>query len=259
MKDKNIKNWILERFVLSELPQEKITEVNTHLQKNPKSRDMLASLNESNKRILTQYPPHNIIPKIQSRYQAEKSKRIKSAGFKRILYLSPILASVLFILLVLLPRQGDEMRLKGTQDADLTKTNLMIHRKSGESIETLKNGDLAQAGDLLQVAYVAADASHGMIISIDGDGMVTLHYPYNKDDTTRLEQDKKIPLTHAYELDQAKEFERFFFITSNSEINVTDILKSVEDLAGDPAEAKKENLNLSSALHQISILLVKEN
>lgn len=72
-------------------------------------------------------------------------------------------------------------------------------------------------------------------------------------------KDKKILLTNAYELDQAKGFERFFFITTETEINVEEILKTAEILARDPSQARSENLNLSPALHQTSILLVKEN
>lgn len=252
-----MKNWIFERYVLGELSQEYMAEVDIHLQNHPKSREGITRLNDSNEKILSQYPPSEIIPKILSRYQREKSEQTKPTFFKRFLYLSPLLASALFILLVLLPRQGDEMRIKGSQEIDLTQTNLMIHRQSGESIELLENGERARAGDLLQIAYTAGKAAYGVIISIDGEGTVTLHYPYTENDSTQLEKDKKILLNNAYELDQAQGFERFFFITAAKEIEVQTVIETAENLARVPSQARTEKLKLPPAFQQTSILLVK--
>jgi hypothetical protein len=61
-----------------------------------------------------------------------------------------------------------------------------------------------------------------LIASIDGAGVVTLHYPANADApalATALAQ-KPTSLPQAYVLDDAPQFERFFFITSEDPIEV---------------------------------------
>ena len=122
----------------------------------------------------------------------------------------------------------------------MTKTQIIIYRKKGDEAEVLKDGELAKAGDLLQIAYVPAGKTYGIIISIDGNGVVTLHYPENINSSTILKQEKTVLLSSAYELDDAPEFERFFFITALAEINVQEILKQAKALAGSPDAAKKE-------------------
>jgi hypothetical protein len=80
-----------------------------------------------------------------------------------------------------------------------------------------------------------------VILSVDGRGVVTLHYPESEDKDPILDQYKKTFLSTSYELDDAPDFERFFFITSKSEIDVQAILNSAKVLAkhpktSDPAE-----------------------
>jgi len=139
----------------------------------------------------------------------------------------------------------------------MTKTHLILHRKNNDVVELLENRDRAKAGDLLQIAYVAAGEPYGVILSIDGTGGVTLHYPEGKKESTILKQDKKILLRSAYELDEAPEFEGFFFITSKSIIRADEVLKSAEVLAKNPNRAKKENLELPETFSQSSIILIK--
>jgi hypothetical protein len=114
-----------------------------------------------------------------------------------------------------------------------------------------------KARDLLQLAYIAAKESHGVILSIDGNGNVTLHFPDKKNHPTSLEQDKKILLPNAIELDNAPGFERFFFITSGVEINAAEILRKAGTLANNPDRAKKDNMALPESLNQYSIIIIK--
>jgi len=87
----------------------------------------------------------------------------------------------------------------------------------------LKNGARAKAGDLLQLAYIPAGKTYGVIFSIDGSGIVTLHHPESKGNSSILKQEKKNLLPSSYELDNAPDFERFFFITTMEEIEVQSI------------------------------------
>ena len=41
----------------------------------------------------------------------------------------------------------------------------------------LKNEAIATEGDCIQITYIAAGAKYGSIISIDGNGYLSQHYP----------------------------------------------------------------------------------
>src|SRR5690606_19161898 len=94
------------------------------------------------------------------------------------------------------------VRLKGQEP------HLALHRRAaGAVVERLGEGATARAGDVLQVSYVAAGRRRGAVLSIDGRGVVTLHFPERAGAATELVQEGAVPLAHAYELDDAPAFE----------------------------------------------------
>jgi anti-sigma-K factor RskA len=270
-----INDYILERYVLGELPGKRAREIKKWLKTDTQLKEKIEEIEKSNREILTQYPPDFVAPKIMSRHNSNTRDEIKEIPrpkpvfFKRILYASPAFAAALVIILILFPlrkreitsptdhTQPDKILVKGMEEIDMSKPQLLVHRKRNDRIELLKNGARGKAGDLLQLAYIAAKQSHGVILSIDGNGSVTLHFPDKKDKPTSLEQDQKILLPNAIELDNAPGFERFFFITSSVEINTEEILKKAMILANNPARAKKENMDLPENVNQYSIIIIK--
>jgi hypothetical protein len=142
-------------------------------------------------------------------------------------------------------------------------TRLLLHRKGTRKPELLDlERDEARAGDLVQLSYQAAgDAAYGVILSIDGEGKVQLHYPAERDGSTRLERRAVTALEHAYELDAAPGFERFFFITSPEPIDaagVADVLSRAESLARDARRRAHDPISLDASLKQVSFTLRKE-
>jgi anti-sigma-K factor RskA len=270
-----INDFVLERYVLGELPGKSARKIKKWLKTDAQLREKIEEIEKSNREILTQYPPVFVAPKIMgrhknnTRHEIEEITRPKPVLFKRILYASPAFAAALLIILVLFPlrkgditsptdhTQQDDILVKGMKEIDMSKPQLLVHRKRSDRIELLKSGARGKAGDLLQLAYIAAKQSHGVILSIDGNGNVTLHFPDKENNPTNLEQDKKILLPNAIELDNAPGFERFFFITSSVEINTAEILKKAGTLANNPARAKKDNMDLPENVNQYSIIIIK--
>jgi hypothetical protein len=72
-----------------------------------------------------------------------------------------------------------------------------------------------------------------------------------------LEQGPRTLLSSSYELDDAPDFERFFFITSKSGIDVQTILKSAKELAKNPKTAETAELDLPNSISQYSLLIKK--
>jgi hypothetical protein len=58
-------------------------------------------------------------------------------------------------------------------------------------------------------------------------------------------------------LDDAPEFERFFFVASEKAFSTEKVIQAAEDLAEKSDDAKSQNLRLPRGLEQSSILLLK--
>jgi hypothetical protein len=266
MSERNIPEWVLERYILGELPDFKIKEIKTLLKEDLNLKEKLSNLEESNKKIIDKYPSGLMVGSIIKRLGQRRKTRGEEASprkvlFKRILIASP--AIVLFLIFTwlvipLLNGPDDTTRIKGISNPHLGKPHIIIHREHLQTgVEQLKNGAIANSGDLIQLAYLAEDQLFGMIFSIDGSGVVTLHFPNSENEPTVLQTNKKIYLPNSYELDNAPHFERFFFITSKEKFDVTEVLEQAKNLAKNPVQAKTNHLKLGKDLNQFSVVLIK--
>jgi hypothetical protein len=97
-----------------------------------------------------------------------------------------------------------------------------------------------------------------VIASVDGAGVVTLHHPVSEaapPEATALAA-RPTALPHAYALDDAPRFERFFFITADQPIDLQQSLGALRSLAH-RADGATASLELPAGLHQWSLRLRK--
>src|SRR4029453_14482783 len=64
-----------------------------------------------------------------------------------------------------------ESRPKGARSA------LAVYRRTDRGSETMADGAIARAGDLLRLGYAPVTQAYGVILSVDGRGGVTRHPP----------------------------------------------------------------------------------
>ena len=110
---------------------------------------------------------------------------------------------------------------------------------------------------MLRLGYVAAGRRFGVILSIDGRGAVTLHFPSSPTGATALAGPGESLLPDAFELDDAPEFERFFLITADSPPAVDGVLAAARSLGASSHGAGVGLLELPPGLDQTSFLLRK--
>lgn len=151
------------------------------------------------------------------------------------------------------PGPDDEpVRIKGL------RPHLLLHRQRNGAVEALRDGAMARAGDLIQISYVAAGSRNGVVVSLDGAGLVTLHHPARPEAPAALVARGQHALDHAYELDDAQSFERFVLVTSGDEpLSATAVLAAARHLATRGPAARHSPLPLPEHWHQSSILLHK--
>jgi hypothetical protein len=134
-------------------------------------------------------------------------------------------------------------RLKGLE----IKAELSIYLKespsqpaiSSDEGRKLPDSTLLREGNTVQLAYQTppGEEYYGVIFSIDGRSVVTLHYPYRRQQSPILTAGRRTFLDEAYTLDDAPDFELFFMVVSQDPLNTEVVLKTAEELAKEPETA----------------------
>lgn len=116
----------------------------------------------------------------------------------------------------------DGVRLKGLEP------HLAIFRKTDSGSEPLYPGEKARSGELLRIGYQSAGFTYGAILSVDGNGNVTRHWPISGQRAGRLENGEAL-LPSSFELDAAPDFERFYFVVSKRSFDLGPLLQSLRE------------------------------
>jgi hypothetical protein len=256
MDKKRVPDLLIEQLLLGELPAARSRE----LLRDPEVQERLRQLEESNRTILETYPAEVMAKRIGWRLEkaAEAPVRppfarlLPAVGFAALLVVAG-LAVVMAWTWARRPAQTLEVtRVKGL------KPHLAVYRQTGSGAEALAANGTVRPGDVLQIGYVAGSRTYGMIFSIDGRGVVTLHFPSSVSAPNRLTGDGEVLLDYAYKLDDAPEFERFFLVTAEQAFPVQAVLQSAQELAAQPQRARKGSLALPRGMEQWSVLLLKK-
>ena len=266
MKDNEVPDLYIEKLLLDELSQ----EMKERLLEDPSVRRRLQELKAENRRILEEYPPGQMAKAIRNRDswgrqsqagQAEsllpRSARARRPGWSRLV---PAASFALLVLVggLLMVTRGPaffapqpDTRLKGAA------AHLNVYMKTDAGAKLLEEGDRVSEGATLQVGYISGAREYGVIVSIDGRGAVTLHFPLSAAIGQSLEGEGEVLLPFAYTLDDAPDFERFFFVVSKRPFSVERVLEAAEALSEQAETDKSQDLVLPRRLEQSSILLLK--
>lgn len=190
---------------------------------------IINKLKNSNKDLLNKYNSKDFASSV---YFSIKEKR------KKVITSVTSMCSVFIITIVIgLNINTNQIRLKGAMPV------ISLYKNENGVNKIVNETDVFRIGDILQITYFAKDWSYGTIISVDGNGVTTLHYPSTFNEEGFLINSTEAILPYSYELDDAKEFERFYFIVSKVKFNV----KEAFDLINKGSVKDLEKLNLSIA------------
>jgi hypothetical protein len=256
-----IPDVILERYRLDELPREEANRVGRLLRESETLQRRLDALDQSDADVARQYPPAWLAARVRERlghtgHAPDARGTARQWGLAVAMGLAAIALVAALPRLVLWPTGQttivDPDRIKGL------KPSLAVYRRTDRGTETLADGDIARKGDLLRLGYTAAGQSHGVIVSLDGRGAVTLHLPPNGTRAAALGRDGTILLDQAYELDDAPGWERFYFVTGEAPFDVAPIMEAARRAAAGDLRAPPAALPIPRALSQFAFSLQKE-
>ena len=258
-----ISDFTLEQYRLAELSAEDAARISRLAATDAGVRARLEALEASDAEINRQYSDDWLARAIAERAARERVVPRPRPATAVVRWAALGGASALLVAAVLwLPARfappgasstptGDTVRIKGNV------ASLMIYRRTSSGSELVSDGDALRRGDLIRVAYRCTDQRFGVIVSIDGRGVVTRHLPAIGTDASALQSGAMALLDQAYELDDAPKWERFFLITSETAFAVQAVLDAARSVTARIGDDPPAALPLPAQLEQTSFLLRK--
>ncbi|MDH5379009.1 MAG: hypothetical protein OEX00_11855, partial [Gammaproteobacteria bacterium] len=198
-----------------------------------------------------------------SRIASSESEPAPWFSWNRLAYALPVVAVMVFATLLLnqTPTNvtttgiGEDIgiRLKGA------KPHLKLYLNTKEGPQSVAENQPLKQGDQLQLSYIAAGFNYGMIISIDGNGMVTKHFPYEQHSLFTVNPSGEFMLHNSYVLDNAPRFEHFYFLYAEKKIDFEKMIPLIEAQAAHINETQRELSGLPQGMEQSIFTIRKMN
>ncbi len=250
-----ISDFRLERYLLGELPEEEMRKLSEREAEDRVFAARVKAMREDNARILAENP----FAALEAKLGDADASGFSPAGERRsgvnALWLKVAAALVIAVgvfFAVLLnherpvadgfPERGLEVAMADVGDGTRVKgmaAGLEVWKKTGDSAVQMVNLGDAREGDEIQLRYRVPQKCFGMLLSMDGNGTVTMHMGEGRG-AVELEPGKMTTLPFAYRLDDAPMFEKFFLLTS---LNAFEI--DVENFDGSLKQAGVESVSFT--------------
>jgi hypothetical protein len=252
---KTISAFMLERYRLGELSSEDQQAVAQALVSDRGLKDSLNELDESDRELRLRYPLGSFLPEntalMERRLRfAHTRKRLTRMALPAAIAVAIAFAVAVpafrFVTSLLETHNGAAVTLAPQETLEAFPTDrvkgniqagseLAIYLKGNPEI-MLPDQAVLEEGDTVQLAYtVPAETEHyGVIFSIDGRSVVTMHYPYRRGQSSLLVSGRRTFLSEAYILDDAPDHEVFVFVVSEEPLNVDQVLREAYQIASEP-------------------------
>jgi len=254
-----VPDLVLERYRLGEMTPDEAAAFERRVHGDDELRQRLLALEASDEEIRRRHPPAVLAAGVRRRLEAgaRDAPRMAGAGVFGLRWrTAAALAGVLVLLVLVGPPllgPGDE----STEGIKGLEPTLLLFRKTPAGSEELRDGATARAGDLIRIGYRAAGQAWGVILSVDGRGVVTQHLPREGVRAARLSTESQALLDLAYELDEAPRWERFYLVAGSAPFDATPVIEAARAVAASGAAGPPPALPLRIDVKQSSVLLIK--
>ena len=233
-----IPDWKLERYLTGDLPESEMREIRELEQKDEIFAQRVKLMREDNAAILRKMPFERLSEKLDAMPERSNSAGNMVPVNFRLVKFAAAAAFVLAVVSVALFSQreiasqdiGGQLASDGSAESAMAvamadedngtrikgmDARMEVWKKTGDSAVQMQNLDAASEGDEIQLRYSVPEKCYGLLFSMDGNGVITMHMGDNNR-AIALEPGKMTTLPFAYKLDNAPKFEKFFLLTSKA-------------------------------------------
>lgn len=219
-----VPDLLVEQLHRGELSPDRAADVRQRLLREPGGAERLVRLADDDARTLAALPPEAFARRVRAKLASDRAVPMWAVP-------ALAMAAVLLVAGPLIVRPDVT-----TPEVGVTRTKggadgLRVYRKGAGGAELLADQAPARAGDVIQLSYASHDPGFGVILSVDGRGGVTLHFP-ESGDNTEIVPGAEVALPHGYALDDAPSFESFVMLRARHPIDVTTALQVARQTNG---------------------------
>lgn len=224
-----IPDWKMEKYLTGDLPPREMENLKKQERENPEFAARVQILKKDGEAFLKAHPFENLnhnIQKDSERWESFFGKIWNVNWFRPALGAFAALAFVflgafawlwnsssLDISTPLELAMAENVRVKGLD------MQLEVWKKTSGKAVKLENLESVQEGDEVQMRYFVPKKCFGILFSMDGNGVLTIHLG-NGNRAVELDAGKMRVLPFAYRLDDAPYFEKFFLAASEKEFAI---------------------------------------
>ena len=234
-----IPDWKLERYLTGDLPDSEMREIREMETTDEIFAGRVKMMREDNRAILKKMPFERLSERLDAMpvRSGNGSNRVGNGVSFTLVKFATAAALVLAVVSVVLFSQREvvspatdggaqvmDVAMVDSQDEGDTRikgleARIEVWKKTADSAVQMSNLDEAREGDEIQLRYSVPEKCFGMLLSMDGNGTVTMHMAEGNK-AIALEPGKMTTLPFAYKLDNAPKFEAFYLLTSRDTFSV---------------------------------------
>jgi hypothetical protein len=234
-----IPDWKLERYLTGDLPAAEMREIRELEKTDAIFANRVKMMREDNRAILKKMPFERLSERLDAMpaRSGNGSNRVGNGVSFTLVKFATAAALVLAVVSVALFGQREivspatdggaqvmDVAMVDSQDEGDTRikgleARIEVWKKTADSAVQMSNLDEAREGDEIQLRYSVPEKCFGMLLSMDGNGTVTMHMAEGNK-AIALEPGKMTTLPFAYKLDNAPKFEAFYLLTSRDTFSV---------------------------------------
>ncbi|MGL1902613.1 MAG: hypothetical protein OCC49_10785 [Fibrobacterales bacterium] len=219
-------DFTLEQYLLGDLSKSESVELKSKISNDAELQRRVVLLEQNNHDLRERFPYVAMEGVIRQERAHRKSIHKKRKGVAFVTFAKGILVTLIMAFGVTVtyksmsPFEGrmtsttaEVVRIKGL-DAQLN-----VYKKTRLGSSLMRDSMLVSAGDEFQLEYVVTEKCHGVIFSVDGNGVVTHHLAKEDGSSVKLGSLKRL-LPFSYQLDDAPSHEIFYMVLSSDSFDV---------------------------------------
>ena len=221
--ENRVSMFMLEKYRLDELSPSDKEAVENALARDTGLQSILKNMDDSDRELRLRYPVEDFSADYKFNTESPKALLLRIKGLPRTALFAAALVLCILVPVSLLWRSNlSQDRAKGSV---LSEIELALYLRGSHEMP-LPQEALLEKGNTVQLAYsIPAGEHYGVIFSIDGRSVVTMHHPLNGGQSSLLVSGRRTYLNAAYTLDDAPDFELFVFLVSEEALDAQAVIQ----------------------------------